>query len=961
MASLYAQRSLGIAQSESSEAIKKLSSGKRINSAKDDAAGLGIAESVAGIRNITNQSIQNAKNAISLVQVADGALEVVGKILQRALVLTTQKNDSLLNLDQQASIDNEITNLLDEIDRIRERTTFNGSVSIFGATYTFGIGANVTTTFTIPELTSGDLGLEATSREITVTGISLGQTIGATVGAADPVELSPFLFKTGDANPSDTFNIAGHGFNDGDEVIYHKGSGNEIGGMTDQVHYFVIKKDDDTFQLATSALNATNDQAIDMTSLGGSNDAFFLNITNSVNLNINSVGVDGATTDILIINQPTWGVGFKIFFHAGTATDIGDLNDSGVYVITSNDGVGITLETLSGDPVLFDANTNLTGATIEYADSSLNFATGAISIASDQFTRNNHGFVTGQQVFYERAQAIGGLNDQTSYFIINTGINTFKLALSEQDAQNNIAINLTSISGTSAAVFSFADQANNVTEFLANPVLQENTIVLNVNTFNDGDVVIYNKGGGDEIGGLDDGGIYYVVSADDNTLKLSLTEGGDPITISSVGDLTGSYLQKVERLDFQSNSSLTINISTNTITSENHGFSTGDSVVYQVPDGSTGINGLVDGETYYVIRIDDDNFQLAQTELDANNSNEINLLDSGDGPQNFVYISANNVLTSTGHGFDDGELVTYNAGDTFIGGLNDGDNYYVIRVNDDTFKLANSLADVENDNAISISGPGLGTQSFTPTSDTLFSVGHGFTTGDSVVYQVPDGSTGINGLVDGDTYYVIRIDDDNFQLAQTELDANNSNEINLLDSGDGPQNFINDSDLITSAGHGLSTGDLVIYELSDGGTPIGTIVPGEGYYVIRIDADTFKLALTLADANNGIAIDLTTDGDGIHSFIAETVALSISSLEDAIAINSSNRAELGSRINALSFAIDNLETLSNNLSQAYSRIVDTDFAAETANLTKNKILQEASAAMLAQANQMPNVVLSLLK
>ena len=168
MASLYAQRSLGIAQSESSEAIKKLSSGKRINSAKDDAAGLGIAESVAGIRNITNQSIQNAKNAISLVQVADGALEVVGKILQRALVLTTQKNDNILNLDQQASIDNEITGLLDEIDRIRERTTFNGSVSIFGATYTFGIGVNVTTTFTIPELTRSDLGLEATSREITV-------------------------------------------------------------------------------------------------------------------------------------------------------------------------------------------------------------------------------------------------------------------------------------------------------------------------------------------------------------------------------------------------------------------------------------------------------------------------------------------------------------------------------------------------------------------------------------------------------------------------------------------------------------------------------------------------------------------------------------------------------------------------------------------------------------------------
>jgi flagellin len=63
----------------------------------------------------------------------------------------------------------------------------------------------------------------------------------------------------------------------------------------------------------------------------------------------------------------------------------------------------------------------------------------------------------------------------------------------------------------------------------------------------------------------------------------------------------------------------------------------------------------------------------------------------------------------------------------------------------------------------------------------------------------------------------------------------------------------------------------------------------------------------------------------------------------------------------LSYAIDSLQTLSNNLSEAYSRIVDTDYAAETSNLTKNKILQEAAIAMLAQANQMPNVILTLLK
>jgi flagellin len=66
-------------------------------------------------------------------------------------------------------------------------------------------------------------------------------------------------------------------------------------------------------------------------------------------------------------------------------------------------------------------------------------------------------------------------------------------------------------------------------------------------------------------------------------------------------------------------------------------------------------------------------------------------------------------------------------------------------------------------------------------------------------------------------------------------------------------------------------------------------------------------------------------------------------------------------MNVLSFAIDNLETLSNNLGEAYSRIVDTDYAAETSNLVRNQILQQAAAALLAQANQAPNVVLSLLE
>jgi flagellin len=84
------------------------------------------------------------------------------------------------------------------------------------------------------------------------------------------------------------------------------------------------------------------------------------------------------------------------------------------------------------------------------------------------------------------------------------------------------------------------------------------------------------------------------------------------------------------------------------------------------------------------------------------------------------------------------------------------------------------------------------------------------------------------------------------------------------------------------------------------------------------------------------------------------------SVAAAIQTNARHMADLGMQINALNYAIDNMETLSSNLANAYSRIMDVDYAAETSALTRNQIMQEAATSMLAQANQSPNVILSLL-
>jgi flagellin len=163
MASLYAQKNLSTAQASLSDSVQRLSSGTRINSAKDDAAGYGIAESVRGNKNIVDQNIRNAKDGISWAQTAEGALDVVGKILQRSLTLATQKLDATLNTDQLASINAELGFLDDEITNISERTKFQGgstALSVFdasGNTIDVETGSSAPTELTATMVVTGGL------------------------------------------------------------------------------------------------------------------------------------------------------------------------------------------------------------------------------------------------------------------------------------------------------------------------------------------------------------------------------------------------------------------------------------------------------------------------------------------------------------------------------------------------------------------------------------------------------------------------------------------------------------------------------------------------------------------------------------------------------------------------------------------------------------------------------------
>jgi flagellin len=146
LASLNAQRNLNASQSSLHTSMQRLSSGLRVNSAKDDAAGLAIAMRMKAQVNGMNVAIRNANDGTSLAQTAEGALAQVGDSLQRMRELAVQARNATNSSSDRASLEKEFGQLQSEIQRVLGGTTFNGK-HILGAdatSLTFQIGANTT-------------------------------------------------------------------------------------------------------------------------------------------------------------------------------------------------------------------------------------------------------------------------------------------------------------------------------------------------------------------------------------------------------------------------------------------------------------------------------------------------------------------------------------------------------------------------------------------------------------------------------------------------------------------------------------------------------------------------------------------------------------------------------------------------------------------------------------------------
>lgn len=189
VASLNAQRNLGKSQNDLSKSMQRLSSGLRINSAKDDAAGLSISDRMtAQIRGL-NQAARNSNDGISLAQTAEGALQETTNILQRMRELAIQSANDTNSASDRSSLQAEVNQLKQEISRIAESTEFNGRKILDGtltsAQFQVGANSNDVISFSISSAKAANLGNNTLATNNTTANFSIEGATSATSASSD--------------------------------------------------------------------------------------------------------------------------------------------------------------------------------------------------------------------------------------------------------------------------------------------------------------------------------------------------------------------------------------------------------------------------------------------------------------------------------------------------------------------------------------------------------------------------------------------------------------------------------------------------------------------------------------------------------------------------------------------------------------------------------------------------------
>src|ERR1700688_4111861 len=182
--SLVAQQNLSASGSALSQAITRLASGKRINSAADDAAGLAISNRMQTQINGLNQGVSNANDGVSMIQTASSGLAQITTSLQTIRTLAVQASSGSLSPSDQAALQQEVSQQIAEVNRVASQTTYNGKNVLDGSAgnVSFQIGANVGQTINLN--LSNNLSAASMGTGLVTKGATVGQLTGLSLTSA---------------------------------------------------------------------------------------------------------------------------------------------------------------------------------------------------------------------------------------------------------------------------------------------------------------------------------------------------------------------------------------------------------------------------------------------------------------------------------------------------------------------------------------------------------------------------------------------------------------------------------------------------------------------------------------------------------------------------------------------------------------------------------------------------------
>lgn len=966
IASLNAQRNLNKSQSANQTALQRLSSGLRINSAKDDAAGLAISSRFNSQIRGLNVAVRNAGDGISLAQTAEGALGSMNDNLQRIRELAVQSaNATNSDVDRQA-LQAEVNQLVAEVSRTADETEFNGRKLLdgsFSAIFQIGANAGQTLDVTIKELTADKLGAAADTG-ISATGnsnaLANGDLIinGIAIGASRAEDDSASTFNSGASAIAKVEAI--NRYTDETGVVAQVND-NVVAGseMTASSVSGVLTLNNVNINLQTTndgattrasvieAINAVAEQTgVMAVDTGFDNGGVELVAEDGRNITVSASGTLTAATTGLNLNATpatatTYEGGYtlvangdvgEIIIDGGNGTGNGDLANAGLVAGTYSAGTasvvteeitqsvssgafpeglpaarGTFVNVFSAAFTGFDTSTAV-GYEVTYNGQTVagSLATsGSVNSLAAQITTE----VSGVTAYEEVTMTLGGIATTQTALELGTGASGA----------------LVTITGSTVAL----RQANLVDAINAQDFSGESMDV-SATLLTNGNVQLDIKNFAGLTTGVGSGGLVVV---DASGAAFTMGIGTVAVAATSAAD-TNDYVQG--RLAFQSDDGNEVTVSLADPDNSGQLLATTSAVKATY----SGVNGLEDGD----LAINGVSIKAADKAADTASaefaSDGARILSSNKSLSAIAIADAiNGVSGETGVSASVNETVVVGSGNTGA----------VTQAEANAFENGDQAA-------LYINGVSLGSVTLQDDGGNIdFSKARADTI--SLINQ-NTGQTGVTAIDNGESITLTAADGRNVSVAIDDQSgkAESIGKVIGLDSaiaGIGEASFGNR----TTGASTLSTTEADTYQ-----TTYGTVKLTSAK---EIDIDVASNGKTELEA---LGFSVGGFGGGENGEFLSEIDIStfegaqsaITAIDNAIGAVASQRADLGAIQNRIESTVSNLSITSENLSAANSRIQDADFAAETAELSRTQVLQQAGISILAQANQSGQQVLSLL-